>query len=83
MVKLTGVNTLEIIDRGVRYHIEEVEEGGYFGQVVEVPGCITEGLTLDETVSNLREALALYVEEAEVDGIELPPSVKLARAAAS
>lgn len=76
------MNTLEIIDRGVRYHIEEVEEGGYFGQVIDLPDCITEGLTLDETVSNLREALALCIEVAEEDGTELPGSLRQALAAA-
>jgi predicted RNase H-like HicB family nuclease len=77
------VDTFKVIDRGVTYHIEEVEEGGYFGQVVAVPACITEGLTLDETVANLREALDLYLEVAEEDGIDVPDEIRAARTVAS
>jgi predicted RNase H-like HicB family nuclease len=70
-------------DRGLTYRIEEVEEGGYFGQVVELPTCITEGLTLDETITNLRDALALYIEVADEDGIEVPAPLRQSVAAAS
>ena len=70
-------------DRGLTYRIEEVEEGGYFGQVVELPTCITEGLTLDETITNLRDALALYIEVADEDGIEVPAPLRQGVAAAS
>ncbi|MBK8561660.1 type II toxin-antitoxin system HicB family antitoxin [Candidatus Amarobacter glycogenicus] len=70
-------------DRGLTYRIEQVEEGGYFGQVVELPTCITEGLTLDETITNLRDALALYIEVADEDGIEVPAPLRQGVAAAS
>lgn len=70
-------------DRGLTYRIEEVEEGGYFGQVVELPTCITEGLTLDETITNLRDALALYIEVADEDGIEVSAPLRQGVAAAS
>ena len=33
------------------------EEGGYWGEVPALPGCITEGETLDELVVNLNEAI--------------------------
>lgn len=33
------------------------EEGGYWGEVPALPGCITEGDTLDELVVNLNEAI--------------------------
>ncbi|MBK7127682.1 MAG: type II toxin-antitoxin system HicB family antitoxin [Dehalococcoidia bacterium] len=70
-------------DRGLTYRIEEVEEGGYFGQVVELPACVTEGLTLDETITNLRDALALYIEVADEDGIEVSAPLRQGVAAAS
>ncbi|MBK6318813.1 MAG: type II toxin-antitoxin system HicB family antitoxin [Dehalococcoidia bacterium] len=70
-------------DRGLTYRIEQVEEGGYFGQVVELPTCITEGLTLDETITNLRDALALYIEVADEDGIEVSAPLRQGVAAAS
>ena len=70
-------------DRGLTYRIEEVEEGGYFGQVVELPACVTEGLTLAETITNLRDALALYIEVAAEDGIEVSAPLRQGVAAAS
>ncbi len=33
------------------------EEGGYWAEVPALPGCITEGDTLDELVVNLNEAI--------------------------
>ena len=61
-----------VIEHGVTYRFEEVEEGGYFAEVLGLPGCITEGETLDEALKNIREALALCLEVAESGEIELP-----------
>jgi len=48
---------------------EEADEGGYIGYVAELPGANTQGETLEETRSNLKEAVELllecYREEAE------------------
>ena len=41
--------------------IHEAEEGGFWAEVPSLPGCFTEGDTLDETRSNLREAIACYL----------------------
>ena len=37
------------------------EQSGYVGECVEVP-VVTQGADLDETVANLREAVALHLE---------------------
>ncbi|RWO54597.1 type II toxin-antitoxin system HicB family antitoxin [Mesorhizobium sp.] len=37
--------------------IHEAEEGGYWAEVPAIPGCPTQGETLDELVENLREAI--------------------------
>jgi predicted RNase H-like HicB family nuclease len=41
---------------------EEAEEGGYIGYVAELPGANTQGETLEETRSNLKEAVELLLE---------------------
>jgi predicted RNase H-like HicB family nuclease len=41
---------------------EEQKEGGYIGFVEEISGVNTQGETLDETRSNLIEALLLVLE---------------------
>jgi predicted RNase H-like HicB family nuclease len=37
--------------------IHEAEEGGYWAEVPALPGCVTQGETLDEIKNNLREAI--------------------------
>ncbi|MBI2767083.1 MAG: type II toxin-antitoxin system HicB family antitoxin [Chloroflexi bacterium] len=54
------------------YRIEPVEGGGYFAAVPELPGCFSEGETLDEAFRNIREALALYVEGSLEAGLAIP-----------
>ena len=33
------------------------EEGGYWAEVPAIPGCATQGETLDEVLGNIREAI--------------------------
>jgi hypothetical protein len=37
--------------------IHEADDGGYWAEVPEIPGCATQGETLDELMANLREAI--------------------------
>lgn len=37
--------------------IHEAEEGGYWAEVPTLPGCATQGETLEDLLSNLREAV--------------------------
>ena len=37
--------------------IHEAEEGGYWAEVPSVPGCVTQGDTFDELLSNIYEAV--------------------------
>ena len=49
--------------------LEASEEGGYTVYVPSLPGCISEGDTKEEAVSNIREAIELYLEPTEDDQI--------------
>jgi len=42
--------------------IEEGEDGYYIADVPELPGCHTQGKTLDELMENIKEAIELYLE---------------------
>ncbi len=44
---------------------EPSDEGGYTAFVPALPGCISEGDTLDEARRNIREAVELYLEPIE------------------
>jgi predicted RNase H-like HicB family nuclease len=37
--------------------VHEAEEGGYWAEVPSIPGCATQGETIDELKQNLREAI--------------------------
>jgi predicted RNase H-like HicB family nuclease len=37
--------------------IHKAEEGGYWGEVPALPGCVTQGETVEEITHNLREAV--------------------------
>jgi len=57
-----------------RYHVvvHEAEEGGYWGEIIELPGCVSQGETIEEFRNNIREAL-----EAVLDSESQTPSVEL------
>jgi predicted RNase H-like HicB family nuclease len=41
----------------VKAIIHEAQEGGYWAEVPALPGCVTQGDTLEEVTHNLREAI--------------------------
>ena len=45
--------------------IHEAEEGGYWAEVPALPGCMTQGESLEEIEANLREAIAGWLEAGE------------------
>ena len=51
---------------------EAQPDGGYHASCPVLPGCHSEGDTLDESVANLREAIAVYLESLKAHGEPLP-----------
>jgi predicted RNase H-like HicB family nuclease len=47
--------------------LEPSDEGGYTAYVPTLPGCISEGDSADEALSNIREAIELYLEPVDDD----------------
>ncbi len=47
--------------------VEKGEDGFYISEVVELPGCHTQGRTLDELMERTREAIELCLEVQEVE----------------
>jgi len=47
--------------------LEKSEEGGYTATVPSLPGCISEGETVEESMTNIQEAIELYLEPVEDD----------------
>lgn len=42
--------------------MEDEEAGGYVAFVPALPGCHTQGDTIDEVLNNVKEAILLYLE---------------------
>ncbi|MGB7553319.1 MAG: type II toxin-antitoxin system HicB family antitoxin [Candidatus Korobacteraceae bacterium] len=51
---------------------EKENEGGYHVFCPTLPGCHTQSETVEEGVSNVREAIQLYVETLLEDGLPIP-----------
>ncbi len=45
--------------------LEPSDEGGFTVYVPSLPGCISEGDTREEALTNIQEAIELYLEEEE------------------
>jgi predicted RNase H-like HicB family nuclease len=37
--------------------VHEAEEGGFWAEVPALPGCVTQGETMDELMTNVQEAI--------------------------
>ena len=51
--------------------IEKGEDGYYISEVIELPGCHTQGKTIDELIERTKEAIKLCLE---VQGMETETS---------
>jgi predicted RNase H-like HicB family nuclease len=62
------------ISRDFSYSVfyEQAAEGGYVAFVPALPGCHTQGGTLEETGRNVKEAIALYLESLVAHGELIP-----------
>ncbi|NJP10392.1 MAG: type II toxin-antitoxin system HicB family antitoxin [Leptolyngbyaceae cyanobacterium RU_5_1] len=46
----------------VKAIVHPAEEGGFWAEVPALPGCITEGDTMEELIANLEDAIAGWLE---------------------
>ncbi|MGB4862150.1 MAG: type II toxin-antitoxin system HicB family antitoxin [Tepidiformaceae bacterium] len=61
--------------------VHVAEEGGFWAEVPALPGCFTQGETMEEILVNAREAVELHVEVMAEDGLPLPEpdSIRVAK----
>jgi len=50
--------------------VEKGEDGYLIGEAVELPGCHTQGKTLDQLLERMKEAIELYLEATTPDRIK-------------
>jgi predicted RNase H-like HicB family nuclease len=58
----------------IKVVIHEAEEGGFWAEVPAIPGCATQGETLEELLNNLRDAvegcLSVDVSPTQLNGAD-------------
>ncbi|MDO8452903.1 MAG: type II toxin-antitoxin system HicB family antitoxin [bacterium] len=59
-----------ILSYSVMY--EEAPEGGYVAYVPTLPGCHTQGDSIEEAEKNAKEAISLYLESLEARSQTIP-----------
>jgi predicted RNase H-like HicB family nuclease len=52
--------------------LEKESDGGYVVSVPALPGCISQGGSRQEALSNIREAIKVYLEDCEEAGDPIP-----------
>ena len=52
--------------------LEREPDGGYVASVPALPGCVSQGDTREEALSNIREAADLYIEDCVASGDPVP-----------
>jgi len=58
-----------------RVLIEPDEDGVFVAEVPALPGCISQGKTRAEALTNVKEAIAAYLDSLEKHGEPVPPSI--------
>ena len=48
------------------------EDGYWVVECPSLPGCISQGKTKEAAIANIREAIALYIETLQEDGLPVP-----------
>ena len=62
--------------RTYRIFLTPEDEGGFSVSVPALPGCFTQGETIEEAIEMAREAISVYVESLEEDGEPIPDDSK-------
>ena len=57
--------------------LHEDPDGGYWGEVPALPGCYSQGETVDELKQNIREAIAGVLEVLKEQGREPDSTVQI------
>lgn len=52
--------------------IHPAEEGGYWAEVPALPGCYTQGETVEEVLGRAPDAIGSYIDALREDGKDVP-----------
>ena len=52
--------------------LHSAEEGGYWAEVPALEGCYSQGETIEETLTNVKEAVEAHISALQEEGKNLP-----------
>ena len=52
--------------------IHDAEEGGFWVEVPALPGCYSQGESVDDALGNVKDAIALYLEVLADEDADIP-----------
>ncbi len=52
--------------------LEREADGGFVASVPVLPGCVSQGDSRSEALTNIREAMELYIEDCRLSGDAVP-----------
>jgi len=58
-----------------RIVIEQDEDGVYIAECPALKGCYSQGITIEEALENIKDAIRLHIEAREVVGENIPVEV--------
>jgi predicted RNase H-like HicB family nuclease len=58
-----------------RVLIQQDEGGVFVAEVPALPGCLSQGSSRDEAVTNIREAITVYLESLRAHDEPVPPEI--------
>ncbi|MBI4298528.1 MAG: type II toxin-antitoxin system HicB family antitoxin [Chloroflexi bacterium] len=70
-----------VFTRALTVVLHEAEEGGYWAEVIGLPGCVSQGETREETIRNIHDAIEAVDQyepsEAEILALNESPDYRV------
>ena len=57
-------------------YLEPAEEGGYIVSCPQLPGCVTQGETVEEALAMIKDAIQGYITSLQEHGEAMPPGLE-------
>lgn len=58
---------------GRKILLTPAEEGGYIAEVPSLPGCYSQGDSIEEAMENIHDAMDAFIESLKKRGEDIPP----------
>lgn len=57
-------------------YLEAAEEGGYIASCPQLPGCVTQGETVEEALAMVKDAIQGYIASLQKHGEPIPQGIE-------